>query len=104
MKYVAILFSLAVAPAGWHALQTHPVMTGIGITLFSGLFIFTVMTAHRPWNHKLMTWKIPALVRDILNLACVLLIFAATAVVLIALADDGLTVMDVMRILTNVYL
>lgn len=95
MKY-AIAFTALVIATAFQRL-TWPVQTGIGISLFAGLFIFTVMTARR-------SWKVPTVIIDLMNLAGVLILIAATAVVLIALADDGLTVMDVVRILTNVYL
>lgn len=100
MKYLVTFTALFAA----NALQHLPILTGIGITLFSGLFIFTVMTAKSPirWKVSIQFPKPVGILKDLLDLTAVLLLIAATAVVLIALADDGLTVMDVVRILVNV--
>jgi hypothetical protein len=96
MKQIAIFAALAVASAAGMQIKSLsvPVLTGVGITLFAGLFIFTVKTANTP-----VQWKLPVMVQDILELIAVLILIAVTAAALVVIADFGLA----MEILKNVY-
>lgn len=80
MKYL-ITFTALVAATFFQSL-TWPVQTGIGISLFTGVFIFAVKTAHKPW-------KMPEIVQDALTLIAVVLLIAVTAVTLVAIAATG---------------
>lgn len=99
MKYL-ITFSALVIATALNSLS-WPVLTGIGITFFAGMFIFAINTAHNP-----IRWKVsPNLMEHIQNVAqliAVLIIFFVTAVILVALADSGLSIMEVVKILVNV--
>lgn len=101
MRQVAIFLTFAVASMAGKFLKsaieslTWPALTGIALTMFSGFFIFTVMTAKSPVQFQ---WK-PSIriqqgtaehLRNLVQLAGVLIIFAATVVCLLALADTGL--------------
>lgn len=87
MKYLIAFAALFAA----NALQHLPVMTGIGIMIFSGLFIFTVMTAKSPirWKLSIQLPKPVGILKDILDLTAVLLLIVATAVILVAIAATG---------------
>lgn len=80
MKYLIAFTALVIATAlnslSW------PVQTGIGISLFAGLFIFAVKTAHTPW-------RMPEMMQDALKLISVVILIAVTAALLVALAATG---------------
>ncbi|GGH42729.1 hypothetical protein GCM10007423_39550 [Dyadobacter endophyticus] len=100
MRQAAIFITLAVASMAGKYLKsaidtlTWPALTGIALTMFSGFFIFTVMTAKSPVQFK---WKpqvrispeVMELLRNLSHLMGVLLIMAATAVILVAIAATG---------------
>jgi|GEM_PF-4019942 len=96
MKNVAVIIILFLTPVGWHEVQnlTFAEFTGIALTMFSGFFIFTVMTAKTPIQFQ---WKpqvtISPEVKEHLNNAAklvgTLIIFFVAAVILVAIAATG---------------
>lgn len=82
------IFTSAIDSLSW------PILTGIALTMFSGFFIFTVMTAKSPvqiqWKPSIrISPEVMEHLKNAMNLMAVMILFAATAVILIALAATG---------------
>lgn len=98
MRHAAIFITLAVASMAGSFLKSvidslgWPALTGIALTLFSGFFIFTVMTARTPIRWKLSIRISPEVMEHLNNaakLAGTLIIFFVAAVILVAIAATG---------------
>lgn len=111
MRQAAIFLILAVASMAGSFLKSvigslnWPALTGIAITLFSGFFIFTVMAAQSQSRWKPSIQLTPAQkehLNNVVQLMCVLILFAATAVTLVAIAEGGLgEIPNVLKVILN---
>lgn len=99
MRQAAIFFTLAVASMAGRYLKSAvdslswPALTGVAILMFSGLFIFSVMAAQSPtrWKPSIqLTHSQKEHLNNVVQLIGVMILFAATAVTLIAIAGGGL--------------
>lgn len=113
MRQAAIFLTLAAASMAGKYLKSAidtlswPSLTGVGILMFSGLFIFTVMTAKSPTRWKPSIQLTPTQkehLNNIVQLMGVMILFAATAVILIAIAEGGLgEIPEVLKALVRMF-
>lgn len=120
MRQVAIFIALTVASMAGKFLtsaidtMSWPALTGIALTLFSGFFIFTVMTAKSPvqfqWKPQVrISPEVMELLSNAVKLLGVLILIAAIAVALVAAAGTGpgqsfpSSVMNVLKLLPKVF-
>lgn len=100
MRQAAIFIALTVASMAGKFLTSAietlswPTLTGIALTMFSGFFIFTVMTAKSPvqfqWKPQVrISPEVMEHLRNVVILAGTMIIFFVAAVILVAIAATG---------------
>lgn len=100
MRQAAIFLILAAASMAGKFLasaidtMSRPLLTGIALTMFSGFFIFTVMTAKSPvqfqWKPSIrISPEVMEHLTNVVKLAGTLMIFFVAAVILVAIAATG---------------